>query len=299
MFNFISKFYIIVSAILPTPHHEASSLKCEESSRHLKFHLIKQYHRSLGDKLHVDNVDSLESCIQMANTYKGLAFNYRSYSRSSTDEDDIAPKISRDHYWEQPQLYFNCHILQCPETTEFKTLINDSTFDYYSLYEEAIFPNYVCIPQVGLFILYTTNMETFQNASLNCQKIIIESAIDKLYCGSLAHIASSRRTNALVYIMKEYNDRQIMLKLKPKINLAYVGLYYNRSRTQRFQMFNMDDESLDCFPYRAWEPGNPKMSSQFTNSSCVALTSHGTWVTVECNRKLFYFCEILTECFLN
>ncbi|XP_013106840.2 uncharacterized protein LOC106086642 [Stomoxys calcitrans] len=120
-----------------------------------------------------------------------------------------------------------------------------------------------------------------------------------LHCGNLAHIASVKRTTALANIIKEYNEQQTQLNLKPKIYLAYVGLVYNRTRSQRFQMFNMDDESLECYNYRAWEPGNPIMKAELRNSSCVALTTHGTWRTVDCRRKLSFFCEILTECFDN
>lgn len=79
------------------------------------------------------------------------------------------------------------------------------------------------------------------------------------HCGALAHIASAKRTSALVQILIEYNQKQIQLKLKPNIDLAYIGLYYNHTNDHRFQIFNMDGDNLQCFGFRAWEPGNPKM----------------------------------------
>ncbi|XP_061389553.1 uncharacterized protein LOC133324730 [Musca vetustissima] len=272
-----------------------TTLTCKENHIDLRynFYLLKSSHRSLADKLHVENVESVELCKQITRQYKGLAFNYNTKENYS-NKGTITGNISRDHYWEQPQLYFNCHILKCPEGVSSKTLISDRSFDYYSLYEKLIVAkNYICIPEVGLFTL-NTEPETFENATLKCRKQNADEFTTG--CGSLAHIASETRTTALTQILLEHNQKQEEINLKSKINLAYVGLSFNRTRGQRFEMFNMDDDSLKCFAYRAWEPGNPKMSSNLRNTSCVALSSHSTWLTVDCKRKLPYFCEILTKC---
>ena len=51
--------------------------KCSHDQGHeRKFYLIKAYHRSLEERLFVDNVQTLEECIELANQYKGLALNY-------------------------------------------------------------------------------------------------------------------------------------------------------------------------------------------------------------------------------
>ncbi|XP_019890868.1 uncharacterized protein LOC101895417 isoform X2 [Musca domestica] len=283
---FIWQIIAVCVSILTTIY----SLICRDSKADLRYHfyLLAESHRSLGEKLHIENVDSLETCKQLTRLYKGLAFNYGPKDRLRNK----AGNTSRDHYWEQAQLYFNCHVLKCPERESSKTLINDSSFNYYSLYDQLIaVPHHICVSQVGIFTL-STNPETFVNASMQCQK----PNNDTKQCGSLAHIASEKRTTSLARILTEYNEKQEEIKLKSKINLAYVGLHFNRSRGNHFEMFNMDDDSLRCFGYRAWEPGNPKMSSNLRNTSCVALSSHGTWLTVDCKRKLPYFCEVLTRC---
>lgn len=51
---------------------------------------------------------------------------------------NITSKMSGDHYLQQPQIYFNCHILQCPEGYLSKSLVKDVSFDYYSLYDTII-----------------------------------------------------------------------------------------------------------------------------------------------------------------
>ena len=91
--------------------------------------------------------------------------------------------------------------------------------------------------------------ESFENASWNCHYAYN-------FCGSLAHVATSMRTNALSQLLTQHNNAEHIRQ--PKVYLAYVGLYYNRSITNNFEMLNMAHENLKCFPYRAWEPANPK-----------------------------------------
>ncbi|XP_073845796.1 uncharacterized protein [Musca autumnalis] len=180
------------------------TLTCKENQADLrnKFYLLKVFQRSLADKLHVENVDSLEACQQTTRQFKGLAFNY-SPKKKFRNRDNIPRNISRDHYWQQPQLYFNCHILKCPESETSKSLIIDTSFNYYSLYEKLIVAsNHICVPQVGLFTL-NTEPETFINASVKCDKQNSNNGTTR--CSSLPHIASEMRTTALTRIILEHN----------------------------------------------------------------------------------------------
>uniref|UniRef100_A0A1A9WA45 C-type lectin domain-containing protein n=1 Tax=Glossina brevipalpis TaxID=37001 RepID=A0A1A9WA45_9MUSC len=195
------------------------------------------------------------------------------------------------NHWQLVHLYFNCHVLQCPENVTKGTLVKDTNFNYFSLYQQPIVStNYVCVPEIGVFILYT-NPLSFRNASLNCLHTSTES------CVSLAHVASEKRTNLLAKLLKENNQHfeQINVKSK-KVHLAYVDLHYNRTRSpNKLEFFNSEGESLDRIPYRAWEPGNPKTSSQLVNASCVALNIRAKWLTIDCQRKLPHICEIFTS----
>lgn len=58
-------------------------------------------------------------------------------------------------------------------------------------------PNYICAPQVGIFMLHDTP-ETFQNASLQCQ------SSGDYHCGTLAHIVSAGRTMSLQQAIAHY-----------------------------------------------------------------------------------------------
>ena len=99
--------------------------------------------------------------------------------------------------------------------------------------------------------------ESFENASWNCRYAYN-------FCGSLPHVATSMRTNSLSQLLIQHNNAEQITQ--PKVYLAYVGLHYNRSITNKFEMLNMAQESLKCFPYRAWEPGNPKRKYVLNNA---------------------------------
>ncbi|TMW45913.1 hypothetical protein DOY81_009010 [Sarcophaga bullata] len=179
---------------------------CSVDQGHTKrFYLIKANHRSLEERFFVDNVQTLEECIDMAVQYKGLALNYAPRERFKHLFRES--KISRDHFWNQPQLYFNCHILRCPENTTMKTLVNDNSFNYYSMYRPPLAStHYVCLPEVGLFLLQTMP-ETFENASWNCR-------FAHNFCGSLPHVATSMRTNALTQLLIQHNNDERIIQPK-------------------------------------------------------------------------------------
>ncbi|KAM7344680.1 uncharacterized protein ACRADG_011305 [Cochliomyia hominivorax] len=279
--KFIIKFLIILNCLISLK----SANNCSRIVKR-KFYLWKTFQRSLTQRSFVDNVNTLKDCEKLALKYKGLALNYAPSYRLQRKYEDR--KENRDHFWNQPQLYFNCHILQCPENKTFRTLINDTSFDYYTIYDKPLdSTDYICLPEIGLFVLHSMP-ETYDNASRNCRQYHNKS-------GSLAHVASQKRTEALTRLIQNYNEDHIM-KLKSKIYLAYIGLHYNATWTKGADFFNSEMENLKCFNYRAWEAGNPKMSMEFGNSSCVALTENRSWRSVQCNRKLPYICEILTSC---
>lgn len=109
--------------------------------------------------------------------------------------------------------------------------------------------DYICLPEIGLFVLQTLP-DTYENATHNCHHI-------QSHCGSLAHVASQQRTEALAGLLQKYNDQQTF-QLKNRVYLAYVGLKYNASWAKGVEFFNSEGENLKYFPYRAWEAGSPK-----------------------------------------
>ncbi|XP_052838349.1 uncharacterized protein LOC128253740 [Drosophila gunungcola] len=274
------------------------SLNCPtEKSHQVQFHLVRQCQRaSAQDALALENTSSLEDCVNLAVEMRGLAINYapggpkrrkniydqRSLGTETQKQQHIRSRLTA---FEQPGEFFNCHVLPCPQNSTFSGMVNDSRFDYYSLYgRPEIVRNYSCIPQAGLFVIYT-QPSIYLNASLTCTN-------SSEFTGSLAHVASEHRTNSLAQWLREFNKRP---PIETNIFLAYVGLVYNSSTSlSRRDFRNSQLESLQCFLYRAWEAGHPRISQELTNASCVALTPQGTWKTLNCDRQLPFICEIHT-----
>ncbi|KAH8346389.1 hypothetical protein KR084_010396, partial [Drosophila pseudotakahashii] len=287
-------------------------------SNTLQFHLVRQCQRAAADDtLALENTSSLEECVSLAHEMRGLALNYapggakrrsniydqRFFGKENHKQQHIRIRLS---VFEQPGEFFNCHVLQCPQNNTFSGMVNDSRFDYYSLYgRPTAIRNYSCLPEVGLFVVYT-QPSVYLNASLTCSN-------SSEYTGSLAHIASEYRTSSLAQWLLEFK-RQSQPRGEANVFLAYVGLVYNSSTSlSRLDFRNSQQESLQCFLYRAWDAGHPRFgwvggsyhivlltkciqitSQELSNASCVALTPQGTWQTLSCNRELPFICEIHT-----
>ncbi|XP_017061754.1 uncharacterized protein LOC108101789 [Drosophila ficusphila] len=274
------------------------SLNCPtEKSHSLQFHLVRQCQRaSANDALALENTSSLEECTNLAHELRGLALNYspggskrstnvfeqRPYGKEGQKQQHIRSRFS---VFDQPGEFFNCHVLQCPQNSTFSGMVNDSRFDYYSLYgRPTVVKNYSCIPEVGLFVVFT-QPTVYLNASLTCTN-------SSEFIGSLAHIASEHRTKSLAQWLLQFNRKS---QSERNVFLAFVGLVYNSSTSLNPLDFrNSQKESLNCFLYRAWAAGHPRLGQELTNASCVALTPQGTWQTLHCERELPFVCEMHT-----
>ncbi|KAH8394903.1 hypothetical protein KR222_009839 [Zaprionus bogoriensis] len=277
-----------------------SSLNCPvENATRWQFHLVRECQRAATDEaLALENTSTLEECMHLARELRGLALNYapggtqrhtNRYAQQPKDEDGkgTASRRYKDarrllNVFEQPGEFFNCHVLQCPQNGSFAGMVNDSRYDYYSLYgRPAALQNMSCVPEVGLFVLFK-RPSSYANASVSCSNA-------SEFSGSLVHVASEARSYALAQWLSSYNRQP-----EPAIFLAYIGLQYNRSvALQPLDFRNAQQESLLCFLYSAWHLGHPRQLDSQANASCVALTLQGTWQTVHCEHELPFICEIL------
>lgn len=121
--------------------------------------------------------------------------------------------------------------------------------------------NITCIPNIGVF-LYSNEPFNFSNALDTCQR----------QSGSLAHIISEHRTNALsdMVLEESFNARNSNLiegtptsepngtLPLPRIRFrhAWAGLREVKYSGKFFT--TTEDEPIECFLYRAWHPAQPR-----------------------------------------
>jgi hypothetical protein len=100
-----------------------------------EFHLLRNYRKSNKTVIAVDNFVDVNLCAEFALQNQGLAFNFSPWGRRKSglfiNEDNSRESIS--------EKFFNCEVLDCPEFANFSSsLLNDTLFDYYSLYTKKL-----------------------------------------------------------------------------------------------------------------------------------------------------------------
>lgn len=101
----------------------------------LDFHPLRHCQRSNKTVIAFDDSETVEECAEFARKSKGLAFNYSPSDRreknlfeiTSGDEESNRTRGNEEEF-------HNCQVLSCPEHKNFSTVINDTRFDYYTLY---------------------------------------------------------------------------------------------------------------------------------------------------------------------
>ncbi|XP_063697884.1 uncharacterized protein LOC134828829 [Culicoides brevitarsis] len=242
------------------------------------YHPLRHCQRSNGTIIGLRNVKTFEDCVSFGRERSALAFNFRSNDKNNTNRyDSLKPKEESNKTWNynvetrlKNEDFYNCQLLECPEYGNFTGMINDTRFDYYTLYAKPPPPfSSVCIPQVGMFVLYQ-KPTNYTFAWKTCREI----------GGGLAHVVSEKRTNTLANYLK--NNLNLTVSKE-----AYVGL--NESIVDKFN--TSSNEPLDCFLYRAWAPKHPAKNRR---PGCVGLTVDRSWKVFHCAHKMPFLCEIFT-----
>lgn len=223
-----------------------------------EFFAIRHCQRSKGTIIGLRNVSSLDRCAQFAREKKGMAFNFAKQERGymnlfDTLKKNETSKIPKKVDLESFEQFFNCEVIECPEYGNFSSIINDTRFDYFSLYGLprktlpksfytctlsnifTAFKNATCLPGVGMFIL-DDRPQNYSNAKKMCNTL----------GGSLSHILSETRTNSLSAFIRKNLNETIGTE-------AYVGL----NETIKGKFNTSADEPISCFTYRAWAPEQP------------------------------------------
>lgn len=124
---FVFIFYLIL--LVPTTSYRICSLH-RDRTRH-RFYALRHCQRSNQTVIGLANFSTVRECAQYARQKRGLAFNFAPKSRNHTNLYDVV-KTSRTTI--NPDEFYNCEVLECPEFRNLSSIVNDTRFDYYSLY---------------------------------------------------------------------------------------------------------------------------------------------------------------------
>lgn len=118
-----------------------------------QFHPVRHCQRSNKTRIATKNVANLNKCIQYTEYHQGLAFNFGhgKRPRKKSDQNDLlnlfdvlrdkelkekneTKNTKNETNLEEIEPYFNCEVLSCPEVGNMSSMINDTRYDYYTLY---------------------------------------------------------------------------------------------------------------------------------------------------------------------
>lgn len=134
---------LVVTCFLSIIFSEASiKTICRDLTNKPKpiYYPLRHCQRSNKTVIAFNDFERFEECVDFARKSKGLAFNYSPKNRRTKNFYDITfANESRIHPKEKFKNDFhNCEVLGCPEKRNFSTVVNDTRFDYYSLYAYPI-----------------------------------------------------------------------------------------------------------------------------------------------------------------
>lgn len=116
--------------------------ECPNIEAKYEFYPLRHCQRSNGTIIAFKNVKSIEECANLARDKYGLAFNFQPNNREDENLFDIIKNKSLEKNIKEMNDVslesYNCQVLECPEYGNFSGMINDTRYDYYSLYTKPI-----------------------------------------------------------------------------------------------------------------------------------------------------------------
>lgn len=103
------------------------------------YHPLRHCQKSNKTIVASNDFESVEECADFAYKSNGLAFNYSPKIRRDKNlfEESSKNETNQESSTIAPEFH-NCEVLDCPEMNNFSSVINDTRFDYYSLYAYPI-----------------------------------------------------------------------------------------------------------------------------------------------------------------
>lgn len=139
------KAFLIVFAVFYVVYLSADHICENTNTEHLlKFHPTRHCQRSNKSIVALGNFRTVKECEDFARESHALAFNYAPADRGTVNKYEKGNETSKGYVQnklpsgkdiiEQSEEYYNCQVLQCPEIRNFSSMVNDTRFEYYSLF---------------------------------------------------------------------------------------------------------------------------------------------------------------------
>lgn len=146
-------FTLILSAVF---NLIATQLFCSDllKKNQTKYYPVRHCQRSNKTRIAAKNVVNLEKCVQFAESNQAMAFNFGhgKNPRKKTAQNELINLFDLMKHQNDTKMhknameidsiepyYFNCEVLSCPESGNMSTMINDTRYDYYTMYGNGKF----------------------------------------------------------------------------------------------------------------------------------------------------------------
>lgn len=125
------KLALLICIIISLDVPSASLKFCKEFVGRVehKFYPLRHCQRSNKTAIAFSTAESADECAEFARFHLGLAFNFSPQSRQKKNLFDV-----KNYSKSEPDEFYNCEVIECPEYRNYSSIVNDTRFDYYSLY---------------------------------------------------------------------------------------------------------------------------------------------------------------------
>ncbi|KAJ8729706.1 hypothetical protein PYW08_001287 [Mythimna loreyi] len=176
-----------------------SKCSVDAPARSPKYHLIEKCYRSKLGMVSKANYKSLTSCQRLGIEKKGLAINYSPPEAWSEGNETVG---------------YTCEVLKCAESDGGLSMVDDSRYDYYSIYAKPIpHVNSSCVPALGMFFIITKK----QNYTLGLRECKNLSSLP-------ADVTSEQRTDALAQLLLGNSIEMAFVGMRSKNGSAFISI---------------------------------------------------------------------------
>lgn len=145
--------FLIFSVVASPLVFISAQIFCSDllATNETNYYPVRHCQRSNKTRIAATNVENLKKCEQFAEYNNGLAFNY-GHGQKPRKKDDSNNWVNlfdtfkkEENYTDKwkgvakelelsNDPYFNCEVFDCPELGNMSTIINDTRYDYYTVY---------------------------------------------------------------------------------------------------------------------------------------------------------------------